>query len=130
MDKKIKISIDIDGTLNSSDTSISFFQIMTHLLHPDPDTHITILTAREPGTETEIISELAHMNILYNEIVITDNKQEYIRDNNILVVIENEDESFKNLGKNILVLKVREEGNYNYKTGHWIGSKNTVKMID
>ena len=128
MDKKINVSIDIDGTINSSDTSISFFQIMTHLLHPEA--HITILTAREPGTEDKIIAELSTMNILYDKLVITDNKQEYIKSHNISVVFENEDESFKSLGSDILVLKVREEGNYNFKTGRWYGSKQTVEMVD
>ena len=130
MGKKINISIDIDGTINSTDTSISFFQIMTHLLHPDPDVNITILTGREPGTEAEIRNELAQMNILYDQIVITDNKQKYIKDNNISVVFENEDESIKNLGKKILVLKVREEGNYNFKTYMWYANKHTVEMTD
>ena len=128
MDKKINISIDIDGTINSSNTSISFFQIMTHLLFPE--THITILTNRAPGTKSQIIDELAKMNILYDEIVITDNKQEYIKSNNITVVFENEDESFQGLGPDILVMKVREEANYNYKTGCWYGSKKTTKLID
>ena len=128
MDKKINISIDIDGTLNSSDTSISFFQIMTQLLFPEAN--ITILTGREPGTEAEIAVELQKMNILYDEIAIVDNKQKYIRDHNISVVFENEDERFKNLGKDILVLKVREEGNYNFKTFRWYGDKNTMELID
>jgi hypothetical protein len=130
MDKKINISIDIDGTINSTDTSISFFQIMTHLLHPDPDVSITVLTGREPGTESQIADELIKMNILFDKIVITDNKQKYIIDNDISVVFENEDESMKNLGKEILVLKVREEGNYNFQTYKWYGDQNTVEMID
>ena len=129
MDKKINISIDIDGTINSTDTSISFFQIMTHLLHPDPDVTITILTAREPGTETQIKNELAEMNILYDKITIVDNKQEYIK-KNISVVFENEDESMKTLGPDILVLKVREEGNYNFQTYKWYGDQNTVEIIE
>lgn len=45
-------------------------------------------------------------------------------------MFENEDESFQSLGPDILVLKVREEGNYNYKTGRWYGSKQTMEMID
>ena len=130
MDKKINISMDIDGTLNSSDTSICFFQIMTHHLHPDPDVHTTILTSREPGTENEIADELLKMNILYDKLIITDNKQKYIIDNDISVVFENEDESMRNLGKEILVLKVREEGNYNFTTYKWYGDPNTVEMID
>ena len=129
MDKKIDISIDIDGTINSTDTSISFFQIMTHLLHPDPDVSITVLTGREPGTEAEIADELAQMNILYDQIVITDNKQDYIK-KNISVVFENEDESMKTLGPDILVLKVREEGNYNFQTYKWYGDQNTVEIIE
>ena len=128
MDKKIKISIDIDGTLNSSDTSKSFFQLMTHLLLPEAN--ITILTSREPGTESQVRNELAEMNILYDQLVITDNKQQYITDNNISVVFENEDEKFQGLGKDILVLKVREEGNYNFETYKWYGSKQVVEMID
>ena len=46
------------------------------------------------------------------------------------VVFENEDESFNSLGKEILVLKVREEGNYNYKTYKWYANKHTVEMTD
>ena len=130
MDKKINISIDIDGTINSSDTAISFFKIMTHLLSPDPDVSITVLTSREPGTEKQIAQELAQMGIVYHQIVISDNKQQYIKDNNISVVFENEDESFKNLGEEILVLKVREDGNYDFQTYRWYGSKQNVEMID
>ena len=129
MGKKINISIDIDGTINGSETSISFFQIMTHLLHPDPDVTITILTAREPGTENEIADELLRMNILYDKLIITDNKQDYIK-KNISVVFENEDESMKTLGPDILVLKVREEGNYNFQTYKWYGDRNTVEIIE
>ena len=70
------------------------------------------------------------MNISYDKIVITDDKPQYIKDNNILVVFENEDESMRGLGKEILVLKVREEGNYNFKTYKWYTSKQVVEMID
>lgn len=128
MDKKIKISIDIDGTINSSDTSIKFFQMMTHLLLPEA--HITILTNREPGTEEKIAQELKQMKIQYDEIVITPDKADYIQKNNISVVIDNEDEYIQGLGKDVLVLKAREEGNYNYNTHKWYGDRNTVEMID
>ena len=128
MGKKIKVSIDIDGTLNSSNTSVSFFQIMTHLLLPE--VHITILTNREPGTEEKIAQELAGMNILYDEIVITPQKQEYIKRNHIKAVFENEDENFQDLGPDILVFKIREKGNFNYMSGRWYGSQDTVEMID
>jgi len=74
----------IISKLSASDTSISFFQIMTHLLFPEA--HITTLTSRAPGTKSQIINELTQMNILYDEIVITDNKQKYIKSNNIVLI--------------------------------------------
>ena len=126
MDKKLNIGFDLDGTLNGADSV--FFQVITHLLHPEAT--IFILTNRETGTEAEIVDELAKLNILYDEIIITSNKPGVIKNNNITVFFENEDEMFQNLGKEILVLKVREEGNYNFKTGRWYGSSKTVEMID
>ena len=126
MDKKLNISFDLDGTLNGTDSS--FFKIMTHLLHPE--VNIYILTSREPGTESKIADELEKLNIFYHKIIITDKKEDFIKSNDITVVFENEDEICQNLGKETLVLKIREEGNYEYKTGRWIGSKKTVKMID
>jgi hypothetical protein len=101
---------------------------MSHLLYPEAN--ITILTSREPGTETQIINELLKMNILYDNLIITDSKQKYILENDISVVFENEDESIQGLGSNILVLKVREEGNYNFKTFRWYGSGQTMELIN
>lgn len=130
MGKKLKISIDIDGTINCSDTAMSFFRIMTHLLSPDPDVSIIILTNREPGTEEQIAQELAEMHIQYDKIIITPDKPDYIKKHKISVVFENEDEYFQGLGPDVLVLKVREKGNYNYFSGRWYGSADTVEMID
>jgi hypothetical protein len=125
MDKKLNISFDLDGTLNGTDSK--FFQVITHLLYPQAN--IYILTSREPGTEPEIQNELSELNILYDKIIITDEKTAHVKKLGITVVFENEDEQFQTLPKEILVLKVREDGNYNYKTGRWIGSKRTVEII-
>jgi ribonucleotide monophosphatase NagD (HAD superfamily) len=130
MDKKLNISIDIDGTINSSDTAISFFKVMTHLLHSDPNINIIILTNREPETEAQIAEELSKMNIQYDAIVITSRKAEYIVKNNITVVIENEDEYLIQLPQEITVFKIRESENFDFAEKKWIGSKNTTKMID
>ena len=126
----MKIAIDIDGTINASKESIEFFRVMTHLLQPDPDVNITILTNREPGTEEQITQELAEMHIQYDKIVIASDKADYVKKHHISVVFENEDEYFQSLGPDVLVLKVRERGNYNYFSGRWYGSADTVEMID
>jgi hypothetical protein len=101
---------------------------MTHLLLPEA--HITILTNREPGTEAQIAEELDRMDILYDDIVITSKKAEYIKNNDISVVFENEDECLLQLPQKITVFKIREDGNFSFVEKKWIGSKNTTKMID
>ena len=126
--KKLNVGLDIDGTIDASEQSIRFFKLLTHLMYDHAEIHI--ITNREPGSEATIAHELRELGIQFHHLKITGNKAGYIRDRNIKIFYENEDEMFQTLGKDILVLKVREEGNYNYKTGRWYGSKKTVEMID
>ena len=65
----MKIAINLD-TITATRESIEFFEILTHLLIPDLDYQIVILTDREPGTEQEVADELDYLGIEYNEIVI------------------------------------------------------------
>lgn len=124
----MKIAIDLDNTITASKESIEFFSILTHLLIPE--NKIYILTNREPNTEQQIADELDYFEIEYSEIVITANKARYIRDNNITIFFENTDEYFLELGEEVTVFKIREDGNFSFADKKWIGSKTTTKMID
>ena len=106
----MKIAIDLDSTITASRESIEFFEILTHLLIPDPEYRIVIITDREPNTEQQVADELDYLGIEYSEIVITADKADYIRDNKITFYFENEDFSFS-----------AEE---------WIGSKKTAKVAN
>ena len=123
----IKIAIDLDNTINGSALSIKFFSMLTNLLSPE---HITILTNREPGTEDQIREELNELGISYSDIVITDKKAEYIKENNITIFFENQDEYFLELGEEVVVFKIREDGNFDFAEKKWIGNNKTVKMLD
>ena len=122
-----KIAIDLDNTITASKQSIEFFEVLTHLL--DPEFEIHILTNREPGTEQDVADELDYLGIEYSEIVITANKEEYIREQGITIFFENEDESFLELGEEVVVFKIREAGNFSFSEKKWIGSNKTTKMI-
>lgn len=127
----MKIAIDIDNTITASKNSIEFFSILTNLLIAE--NKIYIITNRQKGTEQEqdIAVELDCYGIDYSEIVITDKKAKYIRENNITIFFENTDEYFLELGEEVTVFKIREEGNFDFaETKKWIGNKNTTKMID
>ena len=90
----IHIALDLDNTITASRESIEFFEILTHLLIPDPEYRIVILTNRVPNSEQEVAEELEYLGIEYSEIVITNQKALYIRDNKITIYFENEDFSF------------------------------------
>ena len=123
----MKVALDLDNTITADKNSIEFFEILTNLLIAEYK--IYILTNREPGTEQDVANELDYLGIEYSEIVITANKAEYIKENNINIFFENQDESFLELSlDDTLVFKIRESGNW--EDGKWLGSKNTVKMID
>ena len=124
----MKIAIDLDNTITASKQSIEFFRVITHLLISEH--RIYIITNREPGTKQEIAEELAYLGIDYTEIIITDKKAEYIRENNITVFFENTDETFLEIGADVVVFKIREEMNFSFAERKWIGNKNTTKMID
>ena len=123
----MKIAIDLDHTITANSQSIEFFKVLTHLLLPEHK--ICILTNRKLNSEQEIAQELDCYDIDYSEIVITEKKADYIRDNDITIFFENEDESFLDLSlDDTLVFKIREAGNW--ENGKWVGSKKTTKMID
>ena len=124
----MKIALDLDHTINANKNSIEFFSILTHLLIAN--SKIFIITNREPNTEQEIAEELDYLCIEYNEIIITDKKAEFIRNNNITIFFENQDEYFLEIGEEVVVFKIRESGNFSFSDKKWIGNKKTTKMLD
>ena len=123
----MKIAIDLDNTITASKQSIEFFEILTSLLIAEYE--IYIITNREPNTEQVIATELAYLGIEYSEIVITADKAEYIREQGISILFENQDEYFLELGEEVVVFKIREAGNFSFSEKKWIGSNKTTKMI-
>ena len=124
----MKIGIDLDNTITASNQSIEFFSILTSLLIVEHS--IYILTNREPNTEQEIAEELDYLCIEYSEIIITDKKAEFIRNNNITIFFENEDHYFIEVGEQVLVFKIRESGNFSFSQKKWITSRRNSILID
>lgn len=125
---KIKVAFDLDGCITSYPQLIS---ILTQALSSNPDVEIIILTAREPSKEsyTQTKVELDEMRIYYHKLIITDEKQKYIRKNGVKLFLDNQDENFQGLGPGVCCMKIREEGNYDYSNFKWLFSDRTGKMI-
>lgn len=124
----MRIALDLDNTLNASRESIEFFSTLTNLLAPEH--RIYIITNREPGTEQAIAEELDYLGIDYSEIIITADKARFIRENKISIVFENEDEYLLDVPEEVLVFKVREDGNFDFAAKKWVGSRKTTLMMD
>ena len=126
----MKIAIDLDNTITADRNSVEFFRILTHLLHPDPEHYIVILTNRTPGSEQDIAEELDCLQIQYNQIVITGKKADYIKENRIGIFFENCDEYLLEISEETTVFKIREEHNFSFAEKKWITSRQNSILID
>ncbi len=123
----MNIGLDLDNTITASSQSIEFFSTLTRLF--DHDHKIFIITNREPGTEQSIAEELDFLRIEYSELIITADKARAVKDNSITVFADDTDENHLDMPEEVLVLKVREPGNFDFAEKKWIGSNKTTKMI-
>ena len=112
----MKIALDLDNTITAYPKYFSLFSKAMKKV----GCQIYILTNREPNTKDEIKNELNKLKITYDFIKITANKAQYILEQKINVFIEDTDEYFVNLPEEVLVLKIREAGNFNFEQKKWI----------
>jgi hypothetical protein len=123
--KSLRVGIDIDGVITEyPDFFRQFSQSMT-----ESGADIYIITNRDPTTRAEILEELREYAIDFNELVITANKAEYIVRNEIVVLFEDTDEYFLKLPPTVLVLKVREPGNFDYDEQKWVYGPKTGRLV-
>lgn len=124
----LKLAVDLDHTIDVSKQSNKFFMLLSKLFYDCAEIHI--VANREPGCEAAIDRELKELGIRYHHLKITANKAQYIRENGIEVYFENTDEYFLELGPEVCVFKIREEGNFDFVEKKWIGGGRSVKMVD
>ena len=118
----MKIGIDLDNTITTSRESIEFFEVLTNLLIAEHQ--IYILTCREePNSHQDVANELDYLCIEYSEIVITADKAQFVKDNNINILFESGDEYFLELGEEVLVFGIKKDGDISFSAKKDIGSK-------
>jgi len=126
--KKIVIGIDLDNTITADENSKRFFSVLTHLLQPEYEIHI--ITNRDKALRQDTIGELEEIDIQYDNLMLTENKADYILREDITIYFDDTDEYFLSLPDSVLVFKIREAGNFSFSKKKWIGSEKTTKMID
>jgi len=129
-EEKIKIGIDIDGTITASLESLMFFQVLTEMIRERAE--IFIITNREEGEQSyrETEEELKELGIKCDHLIITSNKKASILENKITIYFDDSDEYFQYLPREVTVFKIREDGNFNFRTHKWVGDSKTVELLD
>ena len=124
---KIKVGIDIDGVCNSEYSTI--FSAITNALKDSGKIEIFIISGREKNLIKETEAELKKLQIAYDHLILTGNKQKVIKENGINIFLDNEIEQFKKVDSSVCCLLVREKMNYCWETDRFLGNKKTVKII-
>jgi len=129
MDKNtIKVGIDLDNCITADQNSKEFFRVICHLLHPEYEIHV--ISNRAETDRQDTIKELEELKVQYSHLELTSQKEKYILKNGINILFEDTDEYFLEIPESVTVFKIREEGNFSFSAGKWIGSKKTTILID
>jgi len=123
------IAIDIDNTITATKQSKRFFRALTNEMIDKAK--IILISNRNPDAASvrKTASEMKKLGIVYHDIVHTANKAEVIEFQRVNVFFEDTDEYFLDVPKNVLVLKPRENGNFDFNAKKWIYGDKTGRKV-
>jgi len=116
MGRKIKIAIDLDGTISEYP---EFFKLFTKAMF-QAGCKIYIITDRPPGTEEQVADQLQGYGITYDVVKITGQKSDYILKKGIGVLFDDVDQYFVDLPAEVAVFKIRQKYNFDFAEKRWI----------
>ncbi len=111
-----EVGLDIDGTI---DECPKFFAKLSEAFGEK----LHILTGRAAENVESTAGDLEKFGVRYNTINHAegwDGKAEACNKRKIEVLIEDQDEYIEHIPENVLVLKVRNGGNYDFKKKKWL----------
>ena len=110
------LGFDLDGCI---DEAPAFFRPLSEIW-PAPVYVITY--RRDPDRAREYVDRFG---IRYDEIILVqrfEDKAVVIREKNIGVYFDDQDEMLMHIPENVTVLKIRNGGNFEFKTKQWLYS--------
>jgi ribonucleotide monophosphatase NagD (HAD superfamily) len=116
MERKIKIAVDLDGTISEYP---QFFTLLTKAMS-QAGCKIYVVTDRPPETEEQVSEQLQSYGITYDIIKITSQKSRYILKEGITVLFDDVDEYFLDLPAEVAVFKIRQKYNFDFAEKKWI----------
>jgi hypothetical protein len=124
----MRIALDIDGTL---DEHPEFFRFLSGALR-DRGHFIAILTYRDPDRRVQTETQLNMWGIIHDEIHFAQSladKGRLCRDLEIDVFFDDQDECIVPVGQRTLVLKIRNEGNFDFDESKWLSTDKLTRLL-
>lgn len=115
--------IDLDGCVDELTT---FFSLLTHVWPGN----VVVITFR--SDRSKAAADLERFGIHYNDLMLVnsfDAKAEVIAEKSVNVYFDDQPEMLKNIPEDVQVLLVRNGGNYDFETKHWLFSEKTGRMV-
>jgi uncharacterized HAD superfamily protein len=116
MKRKMKIAVDLDGTISEYP---QFFKLFTKAMS-QAGCKIYVVTDRPPGTEQVVSEQLGSYGITYDFIKITGRKDKFILKEGITVLFDDVDEYFVDLPAEVAVFKIRQKYNFDFTQKKWL----------
>lgn len=112
----MKIGLDIDGTITEYS---GFFADLARV----NDFQIYVITGRDPLDHQETLAELQRYDIRHNGVYYAENWEDKARlcqDLGIRIMFDDQDEYIEHMPPDILVMKPRNGGNWNFDKKTWL----------
>ena len=117
------LGLDLDGTI---DERPDFFATLSHVW-PGP---VTVITYRRDRAKA--VADLARLGVRYDGLELVsaiDAKPAVVERLGITVYADDQDEMTAGMPEGVLVLKVRNGGNFDFDTRRWLYSDQTGERV-
>lgn len=117
------LGLDLDGCV---DEAPIFFNVLTTVWPGD----VVVITFRQDRATAE--SDLDRFGIRYSELVLVDSleaKAQVVRDKGVMVYFDDQPETLRDVPSCVNVMLVRNGGNFDFDTKHWVFSERTGRLI-
>ncbi len=124
----MRIALDIDGTISEHP---EFFAVLSSALRAAGH-YVLVLTYRDPANTDSTKAQLAGWCVEFDELVIApslEGKGELCAAHGVNLFFDDQDECIATVPESVVVCKVRNGGNFNFKRRKWISTGSLTELI-
>lgn len=124
----MRIALDIDGTISEHP---EFFAVLSSSFRAAGH-QILVLTYRDPERAASTEAQLVQWGVEYDELVFSQSLQGKGRicvSHGVDLFIDDQDECIADVPGHVLVLKVRNGGNFDFDRSRWISTSQLTDLL-